>query len=85
MNTGRKPSQRFDLPSRQVLKYYDPAICEILAQIVHEPEAVMRSVFHETISDLQANLKACGVLSDRVLDTSKLPNQGQIQLTRFGS
>ena len=55
-------------PCRQVLKQYDPAICEVLTEIVLEPQNVLRTVFQDTVLELQANLRSCGVFHERILD-----------------
>ena len=54
--------------SRAMLKQYDPALHQILTDIILRPKNVLRRTFHETIQDLQLGLRLTGELKDELLD-----------------
>ncbi len=54
--------------SRAMLKQYDPALHQILTEIILSPTKVLRRTFHETIQDLQIGLRLTGELKDELLD-----------------
>jgi hypothetical protein len=53
---------------REYLKQIDPAIHGILEQLITEPQALIRPVFHELIQDLQLALKLGGEFDRNLLD-----------------
>ncbi|MGH9549512.1 MAG: hypothetical protein ACRD3W_09055 [Terriglobales bacterium] len=57
------------LEGRKVLKQLDPAVYQILHELVHKPEEILRSVYHDTIRELQASLRLGGEFTENVLDS----------------
>ncbi len=55
--------------SREILKQMDPAMYELLHDVVFNPDKMLRPVFLETIVDLQASLRVGGELTDSLLDS----------------
>jgi hypothetical protein len=55
--------------SRLTLKQNDPAVHQILTNLVLTPTTVLRQIFHDTIKDLQLGLKLTGELRDDLLET----------------
>ncbi|HEY9775155.1 MAG TPA: hypothetical protein V6C81_15425 [Planktothrix sp.] len=53
---------------RAVLKQFDPAILEILREVVFAPQTVLRPVFHDTIMELQASLRMGGEFHDKIIE-----------------
>ena len=54
--------------SRIMLKQFDPAIHQMLSDIILNPQKVLRRTFHDTIRDLQLGLKLTGELKDDLLE-----------------
>ena len=54
--------------SRAVLRQLDPAMYELLDELVFNPDRMLRPVFVETIIDLQASLRVGEELQDDLLD-----------------
>src|SRR5262249_53823216 len=55
--------------SRELLKQLDPAMHELLYELVFNPDKMLRPVFVDTIVDLQASLRVGDELTDSLLDT----------------
>ncbi len=54
--------------SRQTLKQHDPAVYQILHDVVFQPQKVLRTVLVESMLSLQAALRVGGELYDEILD-----------------
>lgn len=59
----------FSVPQgRAELRRVDPAIVELLTDVIYQPENVLRPNLHDTILALQASLRMGGEFDDRMLD-----------------
>jgi hypothetical protein len=54
--------------SRLILKHYDPAVHQLLTDLILRPKNVLRRTFHDTIRDLQTGLRLTGELRDDLLE-----------------